>query len=201
MAWRGRGKGSSDIIKRGSAFRPAVSDSYEPFPESHPVLECGPVDASTELLINGQRLLVNHLLNPGEETLMRVHLGEVQELFSKKSLWKQLASEIGAEFYPSELMTDSKSVLFGIASKKSSPKKSASTKASSALAALESSENKGPDEEQSPRSEVAESEESDDSIGGDDYNVGRDFEDEGARDDYGDEGGDDGGGGDYGGEI
>lgn len=47
---------------------------------------------------------------------------------------------------------------------------------------------------------MAESDESDDSIGGDDYNVARDFEDEGARDDYGDEGGDDGGG-DYGGEI
>lgn len=203
MAWRGKGKGSSDVIKRGSAFRPAVSsDSYDPFPDSHPVLECEPLDSKTEALINAQRLLVNHLLNPGEETLMRVHLSTTtaagqDSSFSKQELWKQLAKDIGPEFYPAELMTDSRSVLFGVQhKKKSSPKKNPKT----SLAALESSENKGGEEEtHSPRSQVEESQDSDDSVGGDDYNIGLDFEDEGARDDY-DEGGDEGGG-DYGGEI
>ena len=197
MAWRGRGKGSSDMIKRGSAFRPSVSESYELFPESHPVLECADqLDVETESLVNAQRILVNHLLNSGDEIQMRVHLGETRD--SKLELWKQLARDIGAEYYPAELMTDSKHVMFGTVKKSTSSPKKPSAKAS--LSALESSENNGEEDEKSPRSQVAESSDSDDSLGGQDYNLGLDFEDEGARDDYDDGGGDEGGG-DYGGEI
>ena len=152
-------------------------------------------------MVNTQRLLVNHLLNPGEETLMRVHLGTAESHLAalsgdgaKVELWKRLAAQVGASYYPSELMTDSKSALMGIA-KKPAP---AAVKSAKSLAALESSEGKGPeaDGEQSPKTAEEESD-SDESIGGDDYNAGRDYEDEGARDDY-DEGGDEG---DYGGEF
>lgn len=202
--WRGRSKGSSDVIRRGSAFRPAVPESYDPFPESHTVNPPLPLSAADEELVNVQRLLVNHLLNPGDEALMRVHMGAAESLLlalseegKKTELWKRLASDVGACYYPSELMTDSRSILMGIAKKSSA---SSAAKLSKSLAALENSEGKGEGEpgEQSPKSVAGESE-SDESIGGEDYNVRFDYEDEGARDDYDD--GDDGGGGDYGGEF
>lgn len=203
MSWRGRGKGSSDVIRRGSAFRPSANDTYEPFPLTHEVASAMPLSEKEEALVNTQRLLVNHLLNPGDDILTRVHLGAAETHIAalsgegkKPELWKRLAAEVGAQYYPAELMTDSRSVLLGIQKKQSSTVKSAKS-----LAALESSESKESEAEagdQSPKSVVEESE-SDESLGGEDYNVRQDFEDEGARDDY-DEGGDDGGG-DYGGEF
>jgi hypothetical protein len=206
MAWRGRGKGSSDVIKRGAAFRPTTAETYEPFPDSHivnPPLELTPNDGE---LVNIQRLLVNHLLNPGDDGLMRVHLGASESHIlaladggaNRRELWKRLAEEVGACYYPSELMTDSRSAMMGTAKKASSN----SAKVAKSLAALENSEGKGETEvdgDQSPKS-VAEESESDESLGGEDYNVRFDYEDEGARDDY-DDGDDGGGGGDYGGEF
>jgi hypothetical protein len=203
MAFRGRGKGSSDVIKRGSAFRPAGPDKFELYPSAHEVavpLELGPGE---ETLVNIQRLLVNHMLG----SHMRVHLGVAEshmknlngpEAAGPPEVWKRLAAEIGASYYPADLMTDSRSTLFGGVSKKSS---SSAVKSAKSLAALESSEQKAPDGgegEQSPKSQEDEDvSSSGDSIGGEDYNVRLDFEDEGARDDYED----DEGAGDYGGEF
>jgi hypothetical protein len=201
----GRGsKGSSDVIKRGSAFRPSGPEKYELFPSNHIVAPPLPLSERDEALVNTQRVLVNHMLLTASNT--RVHLGS-SEFHSaalsgepRPELWKRLATEVGACYYPQELMTDSRSVLFGVPKKSSSN----SAKVAKSLAALESSEQKGAPEgeatgEQSPKSNEEEVESSDESIGGDDYNVRMDFEDEGARDDY-DDGGDDGGG-DYGGEF
>jgi hypothetical protein len=203
VAFRGRGKGSSDVIKRGSAIRPTGPEKFELFPSSHEVAEPLPLLPEEESLVNTQRLLVNHML----ASQARVHLG-VAETHMKVlngadgdagELWRRLATDVGAAYYPQELMTDSKSVLFGI------PKKSSNSavKVAKSLIALESSEQKNPDVEggeQSPKSNPEELESSsDESVAGDDYNVRLDFEDEGARDDY-DDGMDDGGG-DYGGEF
>jgi hypothetical protein len=194
----GRAKGSSEVVKRGSAFRPAGPEKIELFPSSHTVYPPLPLTERDEALVNGQRVLVNHMLS--SETNTRVHFAKSQIGPDEEAcLWKRLASEVGLCYYPAELMTDSKSTLFGV-SKKSSKTQ---IKLSKSLAELESSEQKAPEEgadggEQSPKSAEEESESGDESLGGDDYKVHMDFEDEGARDDYDD--GDDGGG-DYGGEF
>lgn len=194
------GKGSLDIVKRGSAFRSSGPEKVELFPESHEVAAPMELSDREQEWVNSQRLLVNHMLSTTCNT--RVHLGS-SELHSaalsgepRPEMWKRFAAEIGACYYPSELMTDSRSVLFGVQKKSAS----SSAKMAKSLEALESSEQKAPEEgggDQSPKSGGEEDvESSDESIGGEDYNVRMDFEDEGARDDY-----DDGdGGGDYGGE-
>lgn len=194
-----KSKGSSDMIRRGSAFRPSGPEKVEAFPESHPVAPPMPLTEREEALVNAQRLLVNHMLSATSNT--RVHF--TSNKFNGDAeieLWKKLAAEVGACYYPAELMTDSRSVMLGI------PKKSTSNSAKLAksLAALESSEQKGdtgePTGDQSPKSGEEEAESSDESLGADDYNLQMDFEDEGARDAY-DDGDDGGGGGDYGGEF
>ena len=210
MSWRGRGKGSSDLIRRGSAFRAPVSSTFDPF--EIPLERLGePIkltDETDQSLLNYQRVLVNHLLSPGDDIYMRVPLGAAEGTLSLLNdgtgskplpLWKRLSLEVGSEFYPAELMTDSRSVMLGISSRK----KTDGSKKKVSLAALEQSEQTGGDGEggESPKSnaENPEDEEDDDSIGADDYLVHMDYEDEGARDDdYADE---DGGGGDYGGEF
>jgi len=186
------------VIKRGSAFRPSGPEKVEAFPPSHVVTPPLPLTEREEALVNAQRLLVNHMLSAASGT--RVHFGASKLNGDVETeLWKKLAAEVGACYYPAELMTDSRSVMLGI------PKKSSSNagKLAKSLAALESSEQKAPDGEQpgdqSPKSGEEDADSSDESLGADDYNVQMDFEDEGARDDYDD--GDDGGGGDYGGEF
>ena len=210
MLWRGRGKGSSDLIRRGAAFRAPVSSSYDPF--ETPLEKLGDrIDDFSENdqnLLNSQRVLVNYLLSPGDDMYMRVPLSsgtmsllnEVSEVSS--SLWKRISSEIGSEFYPTELMTESRSTMLGIVSKKKGEMER--KKGNLSLAALEQSEQTGGDNEGgegSPKSQadIAEEEEDDDSIGAEDYLVHMDYEDEGAKDDdYAEE---DMGGGDYGGEF
>jgi hypothetical protein len=208
MSWRGRGKGSSDMIRRGSAFRAPVSSSFDPF--EVPLERLGEtlkLEDEDQVLLNSQRVLVNNLLSPGDDMYMRVPLGAMEGTLLTDGtgakplpLWKRLSSEIGWEFYPAELMTDSRSVMLGIASKK----KAESGKKKVSLAALEQSEQTGDNGEggESPKSNAdnaAEEEEDDDSVGADDYMVHMDYEDEGARDDdYADE---EVGGGDYGGEF
>ena len=185
MSWRGRGKGSSDLIRRGQAFRTLANESYDPFPESYTVVPPQQLSSLDETLINTQRLIVNHLLFPGNDIPFRVPLTG-----SDGSLWKRLSSEIGGAYYPRELLTDSKHVALGV------PKR-AKILPTKTLAELENSENKN-EEEASPKSVEDDQQSEASSVGADDYNVGQDFEDEGARDDY-DDGGD--GGGDYGGEF
>jgi hypothetical protein len=195
------------MIRRGSAFRAPVSSSFDPF--ETPLENLGetiPLTEEDRELLNSQRLLVNYLLSPGDDMYMRVPLGAAEGTLSLLTdgtgskplpLWKRLSCEIGAEFYPAELMTDSRSVMLGLASRK----KTDVAKKRVSLTALEQSEQTGEGDDESPKSnaENIEEEQDDDSIGADDYLVHMDYEDEGARDDaYADE---DGGGGDYGGEF
>jgi hypothetical protein len=178
--------------------------SFDPFDTStHTVQESIELSEKDLKLVNCQRLLVNYLLNPTDSVYLRVPLGTAESHLNLLTndngskpipMWKNLASEIGPEYYPPELMTDSRSVLLGT----SKPDSKKTLKKIASLAALESSEQKG-DGEGSPKSGDEPADESDDdSVGADDYNIQMDFEDEGAGDDY-DE--DDGGGGDYGGEF
>ena len=189
MSWRGRGKGSSDVIRRGQAFRTVANLSYEPFPSSYSVDPPLPVSAKDALLINSQRLLVNHLLS--SDVGFRIPLGGLKP--EGESLWKRLAEEFGDAYYPIELLTDSRSTMLGIAKKQKIPGKT-----SKSLAELENSEKKieGETSPKSREDEAVLSESSDESV--DDYNVRMDVEDEGARDDFDDNGDD---GGDYGGEF
>jgi hypothetical protein len=194
------------MIRRGSAFRAPVSSSFDPF--ETPLEKLGetiPLTEEDRTLLNSQRVLVNYLLSPGDDMYMRVPLGAAEGTLSLLTdgtgskplpLWKRLSAEIGPEFYPVELMTDSRSVMLGIASKK----KTDVAKKRVSLTALEQSEQTGEGDE-SPKSnaENVEEEDDEDSVGADDYLVHMDYEDEGARDDdYADE---DQGGGDYGGEF
>ena len=135
-----------------------------------------PLSAEDQSLFNNSRLLINDLLDPGVSISFQVRLGTAEghlSLLKGKSqipLWKRLAEEIGEAYYPAELMTDSRAVLLG------KVKQSTGLRPQRSLEALESSEKKGEggegEETGSPKSRPEEESESDESIAGDDYNIG-----------------------------
>ena len=183
MAWRN--KGSSDLIRRGQAFRTVAHDAYETFPAKYLDKVEPPGEAVSTVLVNNQRELVNHLLYPEGEISFRVHL--TPYALGAASLWKRLVEEIGESYYPPELLSDSRSA----------KRQKIFVPVKKSLAELENQDKEGEEEDKEEDPEVGA--QSDSSVGADDYNVRLDFEDEGARDDNDD--GDNGGGDDYGGEF
>jgi hypothetical protein len=179
------------VIRRGAAYRNSI-DSFELFPPSYKIPTTREISETDERLVNNQRLIVNDLL-AGElrENLVNPSIQTTEP----DSLWRSLSREVGEAYFPKELMTDSRAVALGHQPHR--PTTAAAARIPKSLDALESSEQKGEEAEPgSPKSQAGEEEPSDDdSMGGADYNLQMDFEDEGARDDY-DDGGDDGGGGD-----
>jgi hypothetical protein len=182
------------MVRRGSAFRSSTAESYDPFdPTIFPVsINTAPRTPRETELINHQRLVVNYMFMPEDDT-MRISLKGAAMAEPQTPLWKQLATKIGEAYYPAELMTDSRSALLGTPSHKRRDIGKLTAKSLAALESVEGAEPTSPNSNEGsdkPEENVS----SDDSIGGEDYSGHRDFEDEGAReDDYEDErGGGDG---------
>ncbi len=141
--------------------------------------------AQDEALVNNQRLLVNFWVTPGPQSY-RVHLNSDTAssalLKTSGSLRKRLIKEVGAEYFPKELLADSLAAL-GV-KKKASPRKDA-LKAS--LKSLEEAEKKqvGPQAAEDAEDEEASDQSEDESVGAADYEVGAGFDDDAEGDDDG----------------
>jgi len=151
-------------------------DDYSVYPKSFEIPATPTFTSDDEVLVNNQRLLVNFWVLPGPSSY-RVYLNSdtasssARKARGSEGIRKRLIDEVGAEYFPPDLLSDSLAAL-GV-KKKVSPRKDA-LKVS--LRSLEDAEEKQGPQEEAEAPEASDASE-DESIGAADYEAGGDFDD------------------------